>query len=349
MQVNVSMKGSVLNRPGGEPILTESFDVWWDLEELVKREMGMSHDDLVGYRGTGIDPLSILLFLLMQEHVEGLLISVHMKKIHDESPVKDIDDSQWTLGCHEFSFYVTDNCDEVISGAWETKEIITKDTVISKLFSPTPEQATLNAKARADIDEAIGTLTVMVTTRFSARAVGSRRRFIPVTAAHFDLDGAFLFYNATKTTYADAKAKDPHGTRRSLDMIVRLHAQERINKHITSRVKDEEGLRFHVNEGGWTLEMCELTYSLSDELPNPRKIHHSCRVYNDGSRTYNGVLAEHLDDHIHYNRTMRFGCALFIDGVLMNEGYLTPRRCEVIAFELKVRPVVMKSCTVPYS
>lgn len=83
-------------------------------------------------------------------------------------------------------------------------------------------------------------------------------------------------------------------------------------------------------------------------------IHQSVRVYNsdtkeDPIRTYNGVAPEDLKEHIGYNTTMRPGCALFIDGKCVYEGYLTKERCERIERQLKKRPPKIKQITRPYS
>lgn len=84
------------------------------------------------------------------------------------------------------------------------------------------------------------------------------------------------------------------------------------------------------------------------------RIHHCVGVYNsDGrgdfaSRMHNGVATEHLRDHIEYNLVMRFGRALFIDGICVNEGYLGTERCDKIAEELKAAPKVYQRSTAPY-
>lgn len=78
-------------------------------------------------------------------------------------------------------------------------------------------------------------------------------------------------------------------------------------------------------------------------------INHSRRVYNDGSKTDNGVAKEDLKDHIWYNKTMRFGTALFINGVCVNYGYLGKERCDKIAEEIKGLQIKMNTITIPYS
>lgn len=58
------------------------------------------------------------------------------------------------------------------------------------------------------------------------------------------------------------------------------------------------------------------------------KLFHTMGVYRDGSRKNNGVIEEHLADHIEYNKTMRPGRALFVDGVCHNKGYLSEEECD---------------------
>lgn len=53
------------------------------------------------------------------------------------------------------------------------------------------------------------------------------------------------------------------------------------------------------------------------------KIHHTRGVYSNGDFKDNAVLAEHLEGHIEYNKTMRFGRALFVDGVLVYRGSIS--------------------------
>lgn len=71
-------------------------------------------------------------------------------------------------------------------------------------------------------------------------------------------------------------------------------------------------------------------------------------VYRNGGRKHNGVLDEHLQDHIDYNVTFRFGRALFVDGKCVHRGYLSQEQCDEIEAELRSKPVVMTKCTVPY-
>jgi hypothetical protein len=56
--------------------------------------------------------------------------------------------------------------------------------------------------------------------------------------------------------------------------------------------------------------------------------HISIGVYASGSHVVNIVRPEDLKGHIDYNKVMRFGRALFIDGQCFNEGYLNKDEVE---------------------
>lgn len=56
----------------------------------------------------------------------------------------------------------------------------------------------------------------------------------------------------------------------------------------------------------------------------------SIRIYNNGSYVVNNVRSEDLEPHIEYNKTVRFGCALVVDGKIENEGYLNEERIKDI-------------------
>jgi len=51
--------------------------------------------------------------------------------------------------------------------------------------------------------------------------------------------------------------------------------------------------------------------------------HVTIGVYANGDHVVNIVRPEHLEGHIEYNKVMRFGRALFVDGLCMNKGYLS--------------------------
>lgn len=56
----------------------------------------------------------------------------------------------------------------------------------------------------------------------------------------------------------------------------------------------------------------------------------SIRIYNCGDYVVNNVRPEHIEEHIDYNKTFRFGCALVVDGEIKNEGYLEENRIREI-------------------
>lgn len=61
------------------------------------------------------------------------------------------------------------------------------------------------------------------------------------------------------------------------------------------------------------------------------KVYHTVRVdsRNAGrsSQTVNSVSGGHLAEHIDYNKTMRFGQALFVNGHCVFTGYLSNNDC----------------------
>lgn len=54
--------------------------------------------------------------------------------------------------------------------------------------------------------------------------------------------------------------------------------------------------------------------------------HFTVGVYANGEYKTNVVKDEHLEDHIEYNKTFRFGRALFVDGECVHKGYLSDER-----------------------
>ena len=71
--------------------------------------------------------------------------------------------------------------------------------------------------------------------------------------------------------------------------------------------------------------------------------HITVGVYKNGDYHINVVREEHLEDHILYNTTMRFGRALFVDGKCIYDGYLTPSECD--AWEAKM-PEITKNVNI---
>ncbi len=78
------------------------------------------------------------------------------------------------------------------------------------------------------------------------------------------------------------------------------------------------------------------------------KFHHTRGVYPDGSYKDNGVLPELLEKHIEYNKTMRPGRALFVDGVCIYKGFVTEDTLTAMTVRLKNFPVIMNRDTQPY-
>lgn len=80
----------------------------------------------------------------------------------------------------------------------------------------------------------------------------------------------------------------------------------------------------------------------------PKKIFHSRRIYNSNEFVDQGVLGEHLKDHIWYNVTMRFGTAFIVEGVCFNTGYLEEERVTKQIEEIKRLEIKFNSVQIPY-
>jgi len=63
-------------------------------------------------------------------------------------------------------------------------------------------------------------------------------------------------------------------------------------------------------------------------------MHTTIGVYANGDHVVNGVKKEHLKSHVNYNKTNRFGRALFVDGKCVYSGYLSPE--ETKKFEQRI-------------
>lgn len=72
-----------------------------------------------------------------------------------------------------------------------------------------------------------------------------------------------------------------------------------------------------------------------------------CGVYANGVKVFNGVYEEDLDHHIEYNKTFRFGRALFVRGKCVYRGYLSQEECDKIEIEIKDKK--LDKNTRPYS
>lgn len=77
-------------------------------------------------------------------------------------------------------------------------------------------------------------------------------------------------------------------------------------------------------------------------------IHHTRGTYTNGSFKDNGVSSENLAEHIKYNLLMRPGRAFFLDGICLNEAYLTKEEVTDMEKKFKETPVKMPRDTQPY-
>lgn len=77
-------------------------------------------------------------------------------------------------------------------------------------------------------------------------------------------------------------------------------------------------------------------------------IHTTIGVYPDGSFKINGVLTEHLKDHIDYNKKMRFGRSLFVDGKCVHKGYLDDETIKSFKKRIEKDNIKETKCTSPY-
>lgn len=58
------------------------------------------------------------------------------------------------------------------------------------------------------------------------------------------------------------------------------------------------------------------------------------RVYNDGSRVEKTIPIHEAATEVSYNMLRRPGCAVFVNGLCVQEGYLSKERCMDITYEL---------------
>lgn len=78
-------------------------------------------------------------------------------------------------------------------------------------------------------------------------------------------------------------------------------------------------------------------------------IHTTIGLYANGEFKINGVKPEHLEDHIEYNKTMRFGRALFVDGKCVHKGYHNENNIKSFEDMIKDNPDYIRNvCTAPY-
>jgi len=78
------------------------------------------------------------------------------------------------------------------------------------------------------------------------------------------------------------------------------------------------------------------------------KVHTTIGVYPNGNYKINGVKPEHLKEHIKYNKTMRFGRALLVDGVIEYIGNWENDKLEKYIILRKLRNIKLKMFTEPY-
>lgn len=76
-------------------------------------------------------------------------------------------------------------------------------------------------------------------------------------------------------------------------------------------------------------------------------IHTTIGLYRNGDYVVNGVKAEHLETHIHYNIRCRGGRALFVDGKCVHTGYMTQEECDEF-IKGDAGKIVMTECNAPY-
>jgi hypothetical protein len=75
-------------------------------------------------------------------------------------------------------------------------------------------------------------------------------------------------------------------------------------------------------------------------------IHTTVGVYRNGDHKSNGVSPDHLESHIQYNKDMRPGRALLVDGKVVHRGYYGED--EVPWLEKEFGHIRILTCTAPY-
>lgn len=77
-------------------------------------------------------------------------------------------------------------------------------------------------------------------------------------------------------------------------------------------------------------------------------MHVTVGVYKNNEYKYNIVLDRDLEKHIEYNKTFRFGRALFVDGKCVNQGYLSDEQIEDWTRRISEMRFDMSHPTIPY-
>jgi len=79
-------------------------------------------------------------------------------------------------------------------------------------------------------------------------------------------------------------------------------------------------------------------------------IHTTVELYANGEYKINGVLPEHLNKHINYNKTYRCGRSLFVDSKCIYNGYQSEKVVKAFEDKIKGDPnFIRNKCTAPYS
>lgn len=76
--------------------------------------------------------------------------------------------------------------------------------------------------------------------------------------------------------------------------------------------------------------------------------HISIGVYNNESYVVNIVPDYNLEKHIEYNKIMRFGRALFIDGECVHTGYLTTQKIKSWSSKIKEMKIATHTPSTTY-
>lgn len=76
--------------------------------------------------------------------------------------------------------------------------------------------------------------------------------------------------------------------------------------------------------------------------------HVTIGVYASNSYKVNVVAPEHLENHIEYNKAMRPGRALFVDGKCVNKGYLSDERVSEWEQKIPTMEINKSKITTPY-
>lgn len=92
-------------------------------------------------------------------------------------------------------------------------------------------------------------------------------------------------------------------------------------------------------KAGDGLTLSEVVTAIEAEIPAHRvfPLHRTYGVYPNGSWRRNAVRDSDLTAHVEYNKTMRFGRALFVDGALVYPGSCSPEVLQQFAESLPAR------------